>query len=93
MERKIRNVRIHFNKNMQQYSKRESCRRSINYLYVGKGKDKRIHRNVKRSIKHFEKIALINILYDNQQPSPIREGSETIRKEYTQVSGSTVHYL
>ena len=69
MERKFRNVKINFNKNMQQYSKRESCRRSINYLYIGMGKDKRIHRNVKRSIKHFEKIALINILYVNQQPS------------------------
>jgi hypothetical protein len=71
MEKKFRNVRINFNKNMQQYSKRESCRRSINYLYVGMGKDKKIHRNVKRSIKHFEKIALNNILYDNQQRSLI----------------------
>jgi hypothetical protein len=59
----FRHVRINFNRNMQQNSLRESYRRSINYLIKGDGKDRIVHRCVKRSIKHFENMAIRKILY------------------------------
>jgi hypothetical protein len=91
--KKLRKTKINFFKSMSQYGQRESYRRHFWAGFTNSGKNKRWHRCVKRSIKHFEKIALNNIIHDNQQPSPIWEGSETIRKEYIQVNGSTVHYL
>ena len=66
---KIRNVKINFWKSMSQYRERSSFRRHFWQGFPNTGKDKRWHRCVKRSIKHFEKIALNNIIHDNQQPS------------------------
>lgn len=64
---KFRHNKINFEKSMQFLCKRKRLRRRISLYYKNCKKDRIWHRCVKRSIKHYEKIALIDIIKDNTE--------------------------